>query len=159
MSNRGPAINDSGGGSNTPPIVATTLPPPDVTSSTTISRPTREQYIAAADRVCLKYYQITGRIDETLEPGTPEHAEQVVAAWDSMLNEWAALPTPTGDEGKVDPIIDSERDALRYMHQGLEAAIAGKTSVWQSLEDKADQAQGIAANRARAYGFRVCSRT
>lgn len=149
-------------GSNTdepsPPVNTQTRAAPAGTGSAkaTDSGPTRDAYTAAADRVCLKWFAVTGQVDASTAPGSLERFQGELNALRSMLIEWKALPPPKGDEREIGAILDLYGQAADSMEQAYEALAAGDPAAAQQHIAASDQPNREAARRARSYGLRAC---
>jgi hypothetical protein len=114
--------------------------------------PSKQEYVAAADRICteadIRFQRAFGGAEERSDPGAREAfvTEALVPIYRHMFDELQGLTPPEGDEEAVGEIYDKGEQGVDQIEDDPSAFLESGRS--PSL----DEAAGLATE----YGFEVC---
>ena len=154
------ACGGDDGGSETTTKTAATAPESSSSSSgeETISK---AEYIERGDAICAKYNERTKDLQAQKPDSYEEAAElyrRAIDIFKPALQEFEALPKPTGDEQVLEEYLDATRQQVALYERVVDAA---EQKDREKLETYARDIRELRANArgiAKGYGFNVCGR-
>jgi hypothetical protein len=135
-------------------------------------RPSKQEFIASADRICLKYGERTHAAIDALPPFeaiaapdvsrramlvTAEAAPQIAAAERGLVRELRALDPPSGLGSRWDRALDAFQARAVAADEIAAAGKAGKRTAYLRGFERFQEAGGASTAALAGYGFEICA--
>jgi hypothetical protein len=135
-------------------------------------RPSKQEFVASADRLCLKYGERTHAVIDTLPPfeeiaapdvsrpvmlETAEAAPRIAAAERGLVRELRALDPPSELGSRWDRALDAFQARAVAAEEIAAAGKEGKRTAYLRGFERFQQAGSASTAALADYGFEICA--
>lgn len=116
----------------------------------------REDYVRQVDGICARWFASINPDVDSSQVQNPQLWNGLISAYSAMIEEWEAVPVPSGDEIVIAQMLDAQKRDLDSFRGAARFALQGDFQAMQNAVQQGASDEAAQIDQVRRYGLETC---